>query len=239
VSEKPKALLIDIGNSQIKTAMMKDRNTDLQVSVAADISSLASLIRQCDKVLISSVADPQLVTKITDFCSTYSKALQIMKTEPEAFGIECAYEDYQTLGIDRWLAILAARQLTQLAVAVIDLGTANTCDFVIGNKHVGGWIAPGFSIMRDSLIANTQGVFADNDYPRGLEIGQSTEQCVNMGCIAAIHGLVSAAQQQLEIQCREYQIIVTGGAKRLLGQNTNKHIQFQENLVLQGLARYL
>lgn len=239
VSEKPKALLVDIGNSQIKYALVQDANACFEVSVGATTGSLEALIKRCDKLLISSVGHPEQVTEITAMCSTYAKPLQIIKTEAQTFGIECAYELYQTLGVDRWLAILAARKITQLPVAVIDLGTANTCDFVIGNKHVGGWIAPGFSIMRDSLIANTQRVFADNDYPSGLEIAQSTEQCVNMGCIAAIQGLVSAAQHQLEMQGKSYRLIVTGGARSLLGESSNKCILFQENLVLQGLARYL
>jgi type III pantothenate kinase len=241
VSEKPNALLIDMGNSQIKYTLIRDPKAAFEVSVAPNTCSLEALIKLCDKVLISSVRDPQQVTAIADLCRADGKLLQIIKTEAQTFGIECAYDHYQTLGVDRWLAILAARKITSLAVAVIDLGTANTCDFIIGNKHIGGWIAPGFSTMRDSLIANTQRVFANNDYPSALKIGQSTEQCVNMGCIAAIQGLVSEAQHQLEMltQGENYRVIVTGGDKNLLGQCSKQAILFQENLVLQGLARYL
>ena len=44
--------------------------------------------------------------------------------------LSCAYEDPQTLGIDRWLAIAAAHQQYQEPLMVIDAGSAITIDIV-------------------------------------------------------------------------------------------------------------
>jgi type III pantothenate kinase len=239
VSEKPKGLLVDIGNSQIKYTLLEQATSHFEVSVAVNTRSLAPLIKQCDKLLVSSVGHPQQLTEIADFCTAYGKPLQIINTEAQTFAIRCAYKHYQSLGVDRWLAILAARTITELPVAVIQLGTANTCDFIVANDHLGGWISPGFSLMRESVIANTQQVFGNSDYPTSLKLGDNTEQCVNMGCIAAVQGFARMAEEQLALLGDEYRVIIGGGARDLLRDLDHEHILFQENLVLQGLARYL
>ena len=43
-------------------------------------------------------------------------------------GVRNGYLDYQRLGLDRWLALVAAHHLAKKACLVIDLGTAVTSD---------------------------------------------------------------------------------------------------------------
>jgi type III pantothenate kinase len=231
--------LVDIGNSQIKYALLAHSAADLEIETCQQTKDLEKAVRSCKKLVLSSVGHSRQVAEIAALCEAHGKPLQIISTEAQTFGIHCAYENYQTLGVDRWLAILAGRSITQLPLAVIHLGTANTCDFILNNRHLGGWISPGFSLMRESLIANTQQVFGNSDYPTSLKIGASTEQCVNMGCTAAAQGFVKMAEEQLTLLADEYRVIIAGGARDLLRDLDNKHILFRENLVLQGLALYL
>ena len=122
---------------------------------------LIAYISTVNQVLVSSVGHFSLVEELERLCERFNTPCKVINTEAETLGIQCGYAKFNTLGVDRWLAILAAREITQLPVAVIDLGTANTCDIVINDQHLGGWISPGFSVMRESLLSTTQNVFAD------------------------------------------------------------------------------
>jgi type III pantothenate kinase len=239
VSDLFKALLVDVGNTQIKYVMVNNISDLSEIKCCQDIADLSSYISSVSEVLISSVGHLSLLAGLERLCEDFNKPCKIIHTEAETLGIQCAYEKFQTLGVDRWLAILAAREITRLPVAVIDLGTANTCDIVVNNKHLGGWIAPGFSIMRESLLSNTQQVIGDNNMPAILDIGNTTEKCVSYGCLASQAGFVTMAQQYLNNKYEDYFVLVTGGGQNSLILKDNKKILSFPNLVLRGLFRLI
>lgn len=243
MSEQHNALLIDIGNSQIKYTLVNGRlNKDLSamaVSACTKVTELSPRIAQSERVLVSSVGHEEQVEALIQLCKQHNKPLSVITTPSNEFGIDCAYENYRTFGVDRWLAILAGRRLTDKAFAVLDFGTANTCDFVFEDRHLGGWIAPGFSLMRESVVANTRHVFADDQYPTDLLIGKQTVDCVNMGCIASTVGFFHAAEQKISTLTDNYKIIITGGGQSLLNKYATQRCVFHPNLVLSGLLNYL
>lgn len=239
MSDLSKALLIDIGNTLIKYVLVDDISNLTDIRHCKHISDLAPCISLVEQVLVSSVGHVSLVAELERLCERFDRPCKIVHTQASTLDIHCAYERFQTLGVDRWLAILAAREITPLPVAVIDLGTANTCDIVVNNQHLGGWIAPGFSLMRDSLLNNTQKVFADTTLPDILDIGITTENCVSYGCLASQTGFVTMAEQYLYNKYEEYFVLVTGGGQRSLSLEHNKKILFFPNLVLRGLFRLI
>ncbi|GAC39907.1 type III pantothenate kinase [Paraglaciecola psychrophila] len=239
MSDRSKALLVDIGNTQIKYALVSVISDVTAVNYCHQPEELAEFVRLADKVVVSSVGHLALVEDLKRLCEHLNTPCMVIKTAANSLGIQCAYEKYHTLGVDRWLAILAAREITQLPVAVIDLGTANTCDIVVNNKHIGGWIAPGFSVMRESLLNNTQQVFADTYIPDALDIGNTTEKCVSYGCLASQTGFVMLAEQFLANKYEDYFVLVTGGGQNSLVLGSSKKILFFPNLVLRGLFRLI
>ena len=239
MSDQADYLLVDIGNSRIKYALVKAGRAEFQVHSCSHVSDLSSIIQQAAKVLVASVGKTTLTDELQLICRQYQVSCQLIQTQAHQFGIGCAYENFATLGVDRWLAILAARLLTDKAVAVIDLGTANTCDIIIGDQHLGGWIAPGFTMMKQALISNTQKVFADQQTAQQLSLGRSTPDCVNMGCLAALQGFVAMAEQYLAKHTKDYQILVTGGDQALVSAINHPHLVYFPNLVLVGLSRFL
>jgi type III pantothenate kinase len=239
VSDIFNALLVDIGNTQIKYALVNDISDLTDVKRCQNPKELVSSIRSVNQVIVSSVGHVTQVAELEHLCEGFNKPCKIINTQAEALGINCAYEKFQTLGVDRWLAILAAREITQLPVAVVDLGTANTCDIVVNNKHLGGWISPGFSIMRESLLNNTQQVFADAKMPKDFRLGNTTEDCVRFGCLASQTGFVMMAQQYMITKYEDYLVLVTGGGQNSLSLPNNKRIIFFPNLVLRGLFRLI
>ena len=61
------------------------------------------------------------------------------------------------LGVDRWLAILAAafKLYPQKNVLIIDAGTATTVDLLAkSGVHQGGWILPGITIPCLNSVLN-------------------------------------------------------------------------------------
>jgi type III pantothenate kinase len=234
-----KALLVDIGNTQIKYSLVNNVSDIKNVNYCQLPEDLTPHISSVYQVVVSSVGHACLVAEIMSMCVRFNKPCKVINTQADTLGIKCAYEKFQSLGVDRWLAILAAREITKLPVAVIDLGTANTCDIVVNNQHCGGWIAPGFSIMRETLLNNTQQVFADTHMPDNLDIGNSTENCVSYGCLASQSGFVLMAEQYLINKYQDYFVLVTGGGQKSLSLQNNKKILFFPNLVLRGLFRLI
>lgn len=233
------ALLVDIGNTQIKYALVNDISDLSGVKRCQNTKDLIAYISSAKQVVISSVGHVTQVTEIERLCERFTIPCKVINTQADTLGIHCAYEKFQTLGVDRWLAILAARDITQLPIAVVDLGTANTCDIVVNHEHLGGWITPGFSVMRESLLNNTQNVFADAKMPKALDIGNTTEDCVSFGCLASQTGFVLMADQYLSSQYDDYSVLVTGGGQISLNLQENKNIMFFPNLVLRGLFRLI
>ncbi len=89
-------------------------------------------------------------------------------------GLSIAYADPDKLGVDRWLALLAATQLdissgrdskhssnsTPKHQLIIDAGTATSIDLLIGSgedfRHIGGLLIPGTQSIKEYFITRTQ-----------------------------------------------------------------------------------
>lgn len=239
MSDRKARLLIDIGNSRIKYARVVDNSSDIVVEYAKSAKQLTTIIEQSVAVFLASVGHKHKVEKLRRLCKKAGVPLNQVKTEAEKYGVRCAYKKYKTMGVDRWLAILAARKMTSLPFAVMDFGTAATCDFVVENEHLGGWILPGFQLMRSAVINNTVQVFGDNFNPQDLSVGTSTEQCVNQGCQAALQGVVAQAETFLAAIAPKYRIFLCGGDNKLIDCSQIRHLTLVDNMVLKGLARYL
>src|SRR5690606_16101045 len=67
-------------------------------------------------------------------------------------GVQNGYVVPEKLGVDRWLALLAAYTTAAGPCCVVDCGTTITVDFVDRTgRHRGGYIVPGLHLMRDAL----------------------------------------------------------------------------------------
>ena len=149
-----KALLVDIGNTQIKYALVNQIEDTNDIHYCQTVKALGEYIPVVDQILVSCVGDSCGIVSLTSLAEQCHTPIRFVQTQAEQFGVRCAYQNFSTLGVDRWLAVLAAEQETRLPCAVLDLGTANTCDILVDKQHHGGWIAPGFSLMRESLLIN-------------------------------------------------------------------------------------
>ena len=150
-------------------------------------------------------------------------------------GLRNAYKVPEKMGADRWVAMLAAWRKCRSSFCVLDAGSAITIDWVdhLG-QHLGGYILPGVSMLKKSLLGQTAQVRWDEKHQTSLiDPGKSTAECVEHGCRYQI----SALMKQLERDCKDRQIdkiLVTGGdAMELMAWLTDA--EYHPLLVLEGL----
>jgi type III pantothenate kinase len=116
-------------------------------------------------------------------------------------------------GIDRILNVAAAFEQMGKACIVVDAGTAVTVDCCNDNgDFLGGAIAPGVSLMLDSLAEKTAGIGRVSFSPPAGAIGDSTSSAVSQGVYHSIRGLVREVAETYAEQLGQWpEIIATGG----------------------------
>ena len=158
-----------------------------------------------------------------------------IKTAAEGFGIINGYDNPIKLGVDRWLALIAARAKIKDAVCVVDSGTAITIDILNAQGiHQGGLICPGLTLMQTALNNTTHLPFVE--YPSSITqpiIAKDTENAIANGTLYAICSLIERVVAE---QSNITYLILTGGDAITLSQQLRCAFSIEPNLVLEGLA---
>jgi type III pantothenate kinase len=248
-------LLLDIGNTRIKWAQLMDgaltpQQTILHRDVATDVWT-KQLFRERfrpARLLVASVAGDDMVATVR------SEAKKHWNITPEfatstglAGGVTNAYAEPSTLGVDRWLAVIAAREQASGAACVIDAGTAMTIDVVSAEGlHVGGMILPGVQMMVDSLLQRT-GEIAGNARrsrakasaePRpGNVFASNTGQAILNGALLAVAAAAdrAVAEAATALQSTPRALMTGGDAERVVRMMQTRP-EIVPDLVLRGLA---
>ena len=254
-------LLFDIGNSRLKWSCVEsDRNPNERqkklwsYSGAIDTKLLDSEEHRTELAhyIKSTIPQPERIGICCVAAESYYESLQNLLTEWEGIPIDrllgnseypqlrTQYQQAHTLGADRWAAIIAARQLASDNTLIVSAGTATTIDFLGSNgMHYGGWILPGISLMRDSLLANTARLDIPNDGRAGSGIGLSTPSAIEEGCLLAQTGaLIRALEFAKQKNQPIARIWLDGGHADTLMERLHEHKINTEKisgLVLRGL----
>ena len=230
-------LLIDSGNTKCKFATVID-NTVENLESEVVLSKLNSFV----EIIYSDVANSAELQALLQKVNTNKTKVTRVQVTKEAFGITCAYESFQTLGIDRWLAIIAAEQLFPAKnLIIVDAGTAITVDILTANRqHLGGWIVPGIKLMEKSITDKAPNVFTAPSVKSEV-FGTSTPSALINGCMNAALGLIEQARLQFETQTKDRSqpiILITGGDAQILSEHLKQTHIVNKSLVFLGLARF-
>ena len=232
-------LLVDVGNTLIKYALLSNVHEEPKASDSLEsLFSFVDVQKNITHLYIASVRNQDMVDEISTMCAARNIAFVEKQTEKEAFGIKNSYANVQKMGVDRWLAMICAAEKTKKAFFVMDVGTAITVDFVVDGQHLGGWIVPGFQVMRNALVASTKKVFANDEIPTTFGVGTDTEDCVATGCHAALYGVYLSAIDYISSKQTDFDIILGGGDKKVFAFLKSADNMRLAHLVMQGLARY-
>ena len=232
--------LLDAGNTRIKWALRDgDQWRDRGALALAEVRELRHVAAQWPGVaraLLANVAGSALGAAITEALSLWQGRCHWFQSAPACAGLRNDYEDYRTLGCDRWAAMIGAWHRVGGACLVVNAGTAMTGDLIFpegaGAVFRGGIILPGYDLMRQSLYRNAaQLPLAEGHWqaqPR------NTHDAIVSGCLQAMAGAVERLHRQLppEAPC-----VLSGGTADLLAPLLEMPVLRLDNLVLEGLAR--
>jgi type III pantothenate kinase len=242
-------LLIDIGNSRVKWASLREGRLGPQSAADGRTWGEDDWRREIERlgperVIAASVAAPQARDAlIAATRQVIGREPQFVSSTAQAAGVRNGYANPEQLGVDRWLAVIGAFHRHHVACCVIDAGTALTIDGVDGTGlHLGGFIVPGPRLMVDSLLAGTSDL-ADrwtwSDAADRTGFPGNTRDAIEQGCLMALVELIEGASRRLAGLAGERpKLVLTGGAAPVLAPWLAEPADLVPDLVLQGLVQF-
>lgn len=240
-------LELDCGNSFVKWRVTSSTGQPLRGGVVESNNELLHTLSAASDIhlrvgRVVSVRNEEETRKLTDAIeAAFSIEMHVALPHQEQAGVHNGYDDYQRLGMDRWVAVLGAYAQAQGACVVIDFGTAVTSDFVDAQgQHLGGYICPGLPLMRTQLRTHTRRIryddFSAEQAHHALRPGTATVQAVERGCILMLRGFVTTQLEQAALLWGEaYTLFLTGGDAQLVA-DVAPGARYIPDLVFQGLA---
>lgn len=235
--------LFDLGNSRLKLAPLRGTGRAGESEAIGhdgerfEADWQARLPDAIDTAWIASVAAPDLGTRLADELVRRGARVEVVHTRAACDGVRIAYAQPDRLGVDRFLALLAAHALVPRAALVVGVGTALTIDLLdAGGRHHGGRIAPSPALMRAALHARTAALPLDGG--AFVEFADDTADALASGCEGAALGLVARSQAHATrvLGTAPALLVHGGGAPALLPRLPDAmHVP---SLVLDGLARW-
>lgn len=229
-------LLIDAGNSRIKWGVHDGEHWCAQG--VADHTDTATLAHDwtawpIDDAYGSLVANEFVGAMIEIACPC---PVKWVGARTDGFGVHNHYRNPAQMGADRWLAVVAARQLCRQDVIVVCAGTALTIEALTRDgDYLGGVILPGLRTMLDSLAQKT----ARLNQPVGdyADFPACTEDALATGVLDALAGAVERNRQRLAMRMKSASpmVLITGGDAGQIAPLLASPIQIVDNLVLTGL----
>lgn len=194
--------------------------------------------RELIRTVIGSVV-PSVTPTLKAMLERVGDGPVIEVTASSKLPIRLRVDEPRTVGADRVVNTLAARELFSRDTIVVDLGTATTYDCITAEgDFVGGVIAPGISAGLDWLTRRAAKLPEVGLQPPERVIGTRTEVCMQSG---VFHGVVDAIEQMLQRIRSEWQrpdalVVATGGFATVVAPYTPSVQQIEPFLTLQGLA---
>ena len=228
-------LLVDIGNTRCKWALgVAGRLAETGVMVrdatpdwVEDLTTAA-----VDSIVVSSVAQPEALDALEAYAARRGVPLQALASSARSGALVNAYPEPQRLGVDRWMACIAAEADGEGSVLVADAGTALTLDFVDGqSQHLGGLITPGVATMRGALRRQTQ-LRPNSEDSAPAWLSTNTDNAIAAGTLRSAISLLDTAVRDL-VPAR---LLLTGGDAALLAPHLAHSWTLRPHLVLEGLA---
>jgi type III pantothenate kinase len=245
-----RVMYIDMGNSCLKWASASKQGLGPMMRRSYSVDSLPALLLEVwdeltppVRVVAANVAGDRVAAVLMQWVhDRWGTSIEFVHTTAKACGVHNGYTQPETLGVDRWLALIAAHRLLTGTACIIDCGTAITCDVIGGDgEHLGGQIAPGLYAMKSALVANTQSIRqGEASEELGLLAGD-TASALERGClwaaIAYLDRIIVEINEWLKVPM---QVIVTGGdAPKLLpylGEHfASRQWRHEPDWVLRGL----
>jgi type III pantothenate kinase len=192
-------VLLDLGNTRLKWALQAQPDgwlargaVDWQgEDLAAALASAWTGLPPPARVIAASVVDAAREAQVAAVAERlFACTPTWLRTPAHACGVRNAYAEPQRLGVDRFLAMVAAHADGHAPCVLASVGTALTLDALAEDgQHLGGLIAPGPRLMQQSLLGATVRVRPERP-GEIVEMADNTADAVASGCWQAAAALV-------------------------------------------------
>ncbi len=234
-------LVIDIGNSQIKTAVFKD-----DIIIDKEIFSKKDLYYRLVNISVKHKISYAILSSVGKIDDSVFKKIQnlfhlVVLNANTKLPFKNKYETPQTLGVDRIALIAAAvNQYPNTNVLVIDAGSCITYDFVDDKKdYFGGAISPGITMRYKALNFNTANLPQLSISETIPNKGTSTEKAIHLGVLKGIIFEIEGVIRQYKAENQKLTVILTGGDIIFLARNIKSTIFANPIFLLEGLNSIL
>lgn len=232
-------LLVDAGNTRIKWGV---RRADGWLVRGVCSTPEATRLRRdwaaypVRHALLSCVADQ--ATRATLAAALQARRMHVewLQAAADAHGLHSRYRPPESLGADRYAALVAAARRKLGDCLVVSAGTALTVDaLTAAGEFLGGAIAPGPDLMRAALLEGTAGVREMTAPAEGFP--ETTGEAVASGIALAQAGVVAALRERLGRHGRApVTVLLSGGARATLAALLEAPLLEADDLVLEGLT---
>jgi len=242
-----KRWLIDLGNSRLKCASLESHGIGEEVFAIGheQPDSLVALLRLIgraesgDQAWLASVASAERTAIVTRALQDAGLSVHCIRTQAQCGKLRVAYPEPAQLGVDRFLALLAACERSDGPWLIVSAGSALTIDLLATDgAHHGGMIVPMPNHMRAALAQN----FAQLDLPEGraTDFADNTADAIATGARTAALGVVERALRKAREQLGVMPtLLLCGGNAELIADVDHPAIVTLPSLVLDGLAAYV
>jgi len=238
-------LLLDLGNTCLKWGIAQAGEFHVQAAVdyrdtviERELQAVWENLPSPEKLLLASVGKISVKASVLSLAAELWPDCEIMQpvASAAAFGVTNAYQQPEKLGIDRWLALLAAHNhYPGSHKCIVDCGTAVTLDMLAADGvHLGGLICPGLQTMKTALAANTAALQIQAGTTL-FGLGDNTAAAIDNGTRFAIVGMIESL---LNRQTEPYQLIVCGGDGPSIAGLLQRSYILDRELVFKGLGLY-
>jgi type III pantothenate kinase len=238
-------LLLDLGNTRLKWALHAE-GTELEAQACAWDDGIAPALAAAwrplaapTRVVAASVVDAGREAVVAAAVhARFGRATQWVRTPVTACGVRNAYAAADTLGIDRFLAMVAAFDAGCAPCVLAGCGTALTLDALAPDgRHLGGLIAPGPRLMQQSVLGATARVRIEAEPAAVVDSADSTAAALVSGSWQAAAALVErfAARMAGRLGGAPRLLLSGGDARALAALIERPHI-VRADAVLHGLA---
>ncbi|PSL14356.1 type III pantothenate kinase [Marinobacterium halophilum] len=236
-----KRLELDAGNTFIKWRLL-DAGVVLARGRWSTAGFSAEQLVECpylpSRVWLSSVAGDGVNSALTAAVQQrWQLPVEQAYSAAAAAGVVNSYACPERMGVDRWLAMLAAWNRIGKACWVVDCGSAITVDLLDDQgRHGGGYILPGLRLMQQSLLGNTAEIRVEREVEQASVLpGCDTSSAVAHGANLQLLALAQLLRAGMPGRVKARTVVVTGGDGAQLAEMIPE-AEWCPDLVMDGLS---
>lgn len=248
-------LLVDVGNTNIVIGIYEDDqyiaswrlSTDTKKTSDEYSIQIMQLFtqngldpKQVKGIIISSVV-PNIMHSLENMVRKSFDIEAIVVGPGIKTGINIKYDNPKEVGADRIVNAVAANELYNKDLIIIDFGTATTyCALTKEGNYLGGCISPGIKIASDALFERAAKLpRIELEVPKNIICKNtitSMQAGILYGYIGEVEYIVKKTKEEMKsLGLEEPFVIATGGLANTIARHTDVIDEVKGDLTLEGL----